>query len=174
MQKERLVEFFGFVEGIHSFEGQCLCGKSLGSPIFFEIGRCVFLECPVGHTVTCSIHASQQTHTGWRAHRTGIRLGEYHSLLGHSLHIGRVISLVERCSLGPEGQRCVLPAHIIHHEQDNIGSFIYMGHILRCHGCHWEQCKWQYFFCVHHHWIVLWTLNILMVNELPTWFIEMA
>ena len=82
--------------------------------IVWGIYFAVALQGPVGDTMPSGIGAGEHTASAGRTDSRSIGLREFHALCGKSLHIGCVITLVERCGLAPEGHRCVLPSHIIY------------------------------------------------------------
>ena len=75
---------------------------------------------PIRHMMTDGIGPRQQRTPAGRTDRTGVCLREHHSMSGQTLHIGCFVDRIKPCALRPERQRCILPAHIIHHKQNDI------------------------------------------------------
>ena len=91
------------------------------------VRRSVLLPHPAGHAVPRRIHAGHQAHAGRRAEGMGVRIRKRHALRGQLLHVGRAVALVQERLLrvapvvGPERVGRILPAHVIHQENDDIG-----------------------------------------------------
>ena len=87
-------------------------------------------ERPVGDAVPGGVHAGDEAAPagGTDGLRIGVR--EDHALLAQGLHVGRAVALVQEGGLGravrfpPEGQGCILPAHVVHQEKDDVGAFL--------------------------------------------------
>ena len=110
--------------------------------VVFEVGRLVLFQCPVGHSVACSIASRHQTAPTWRADRTCISLTEHHASRCQSLHIGRFVAVIIHRALGPERQRSVLPAHVVYHEKNDVRTIV---NAILCPGrrCHCQEHGWQ-------------------------------
>ena len=91
-----------------------------GNDIIVQIGRLVAAQCPVGHTMAGGIGSRHERTAAWRTDGRSISLREKHAFGGQSLHVRCLIGVVERCSLVPKGNGCVLPTHVVDHEKDDV------------------------------------------------------
>ena len=87
------------------------------------IGRRPLFERPVGHPMAHGIGPRHHAAPARRADGARIGLREEHALCRQPLHIGRLIPSVQFGRLRPERHRRVLPAHVVHHEEDDVGPF---------------------------------------------------
>ena len=101
----------------------------------------VVIECPVGYPVTGGIHTRHEAASRWRGDGARIGLHEFYAFLGQFLHVGRLVAVVQRCHFGVEGDRGLLPTHVVYEEQNNVGSFIGRPQ-TRC-GNHSGYCRTQ-------------------------------
>ena len=88
--------------------------------IVFHIGRFVAAQRPVGHAVASRVGSRHERTAAGRTDGRGVGLREQHSLAGQPLHIGCLVGVVQRCALRPEGHRCVLPSHVVHHKENDV------------------------------------------------------
>ena len=98
--------------------------------IALAVGLLVALQRPVGHPMAGIVGSRNEAAPGSRTDVAGIRLSEHHALLGQPLHIRRLVGFVVRSLLGPEGQRGILPSHVIYHKENNVGTFLLLGNRL--------------------------------------------
>ena len=101
-----------------------------------QVGTLVAVQRPVGHTVAGGIAACHQRAAARRTDGGGVGLGEEHALAGQTFHVGGLVALVERGALGAEWHAGVLPAHVVDHEQDDVGALV--GTFCRWLGLHCE------------------------------------
>ena len=124
--------------------GDGLLGNSVVVPFgrahygVVDVCRLVAAQRPVGHPMAGSISPRHQRAPAGRTDRGGIGLRKEHPLTGQPLHVGRLVGIVEGCPAVPESHRRILPSHIIHHKEDDVGPLLRLspcrdgdGH--RCH-----------------------------------------
>ena len=103
--------------------------------LLLPIRRLVALQSPVRHPVPRHIHARHQAASRRRTHRSRIGIGKQHARLGQTFHVGRVVHAVVIRHHLRERYRRVLPPHVVHHEQNNIGSALLVLCIERSYAC---------------------------------------
>ena len=110
--------------------------------LLLPIRRLVALQSPVRHPVPRHIHARHQAAPRRRTHRSCIGIGKQHARPGQSFHVGRVVHAVVIRHHLRERHRRVLPPHVVHHEQNNIGSALLVLCIERsdAHQGHTHHC----------------------------------
>ena len=79
------------------------------------------------------VEAGHQADTCRRADTARIRLRKLHADLGELLHVRRVVAPVEVGDFRVKRHRRVLPTHIVHQKQDDIGPFLLRVNVL-CDG----------------------------------------
>ena len=143
--------------------------RNLANPVYIPvryieyIARAVCLLafgiCPVGYPVTRGVSSCNQATAGGRTDTAGIGLGEHHTLFGKALHIRSFVYLVVVCLLGPERQGCILPAHVVYHEENDVGAcvrtsvrLLVLG--LQSRGSQWSQCEGDNYFLIHRNYIL--------------------
>ena len=89
--------------------------------IALDIGCDILFQCPVRHPVAGVVGPGDETAARRRTDAAGIGLGEHHTLTGKTFHVWSLVFVIVGCPLRPERHGCVLPAHVIHHEKDDVG-----------------------------------------------------
>ena len=86
-------------------------------------------ERPVRDAVAGGVHAGHEAAPAGGTDRLRVGIREYHALFAQSLHVGRAVALVQESRFGsavlfpPKGQGCILPAHVVHQKEDDVGAF---------------------------------------------------
>ena len=120
----------------------------------FTVCFYILLQCPVGYSVTCRVRSGDEAASGGRTDTARIRLCKHHALFGKSFHVGCFIQLIVVCLLCPEGERSVLPSHVIYHKEDDVRTFV---HPLCLNGLlclqtgtnQWYEREGEKYFFVH-------------------------
>lgn len=90
-------------------------------------------ERPVRDAVAGGVHAGHEAAPAGGTDRPRVGVREDHALLAQSLHVGRAVALVQESRFGsavlfpPKGQGCILPAHVVHQKEDDVGAFRFCG-----------------------------------------------
>ena len=88
----------------------------------FVVGRLVALERPVGDAVPRGVAPREQAAARRRTDARGVGLGEEGAHRGQTLHRGGLEEAVVGGLFAPEGDRGVLPPHVVDHEEDDVGA----------------------------------------------------
>ena len=86
------------------------------------VRRAVLSQGPVRHAVPRHVHARQRADPRGGTDRRGIGLRELHPFVGEPLHVRRVIAAVQCGGFRMERNGGLLPSHVIHEEEDDVGS----------------------------------------------------
>ena len=98
-------------------------------------------ERPVRDAVAGGVHAGHEAAPAGGTDRLRVGVREDHALLAQSLHVGRAVALVQESRFGsavlfpPKGQGCILPAHVVHQKEDEVGAFRFCRA-----GCFYGSC----------------------------------
>ena len=84
------------------------------------VGGRVVAQRPVGHAVTCSVRPRQKAAAAGGGDGRSVGVGEAHATTSQALHGRGMVAPVERRRITPEGDGGILPAHIIHEEEEDI------------------------------------------------------
>ena len=103
-----------------------------GDAFVLTIGTFVALERPVRHAVAGGIGARNERAAAGRTDGAGVGLREEHTLGSEALHVGRMEHAIIGRGVRPEGNGGVLPAHIVHEEEDDVGTVAGIGGRGRC------------------------------------------
>lgn len=119
----------------HSLGGRSDWLKTVEGPVrrleilAILVCRLVLLPDPVGNPVAARIHAGHQAYARRRAEGVRIRIRKRHALGGQFLHVRRPVALVQESLdrlalfIRPERHGRILPSHVIHQENNDIGLF---------------------------------------------------
>ena len=93
-----------------------------GETVIRRVGRHALAQRPVGHAVARGIAPRHEAAARGRAETAGVCLREHNTLPRQTLHVGRLVTVIVEGALAPEGQRGILPPHVVDHEQDDVGA----------------------------------------------------
>ena len=95
------------------------------------VSRRILMKRPVRNPVLSHIRPRKQADARRRTDRASIRMSKLHPLRCQTLHMRRTIQFIQASLLRPEGQRRILPPHIVHQKKQNIRP---LG-LTPCHSC---------------------------------------
>ena len=137
-QPRRTAGAFGLgAGGLHPIHRPC--GRVERLKAIEAVVRGIDVERPVGDAVARRVHATHQRASRGGANGVCVGVGEEHSFVRHALHVRGVVAAVQagdhRLAVFPtEGKRGVLPAHVVHKEQHNVGAFPFGRGLRAPHG----------------------------------------
>ena len=72
--------------------------------------------------MACGVRPRQEAAAAGGGDGRGVGVSEAHATTRQALHGRGVIASIERRRIAPEGHGGILPAHIIHQEEEDIGA----------------------------------------------------